>query len=388
MKASRPELNNQDKRAQVSLRATVIGLIANILLAASKIIVGSLTHSVAVTADGFNNLTDTGAVLVSFISLRIARKPRDKEHPFGHGRMEYIGSLVIAVLILYIGMDLFRTGIEAIRNPQAPLFGWTALIVTAFSIPVKVFLYYYYRKNGKAHAIDTLIAASQDSFNDVITTSAIVAGLLLSHFYGILVDGYLGLGVSLLIIWSGIQIMRDTVNRLIGGKPDQALGSEAIRILLSRPEIRDIHDFVLHDYGPGRAFASVHAEVDADWDILAIHEVIDQAEREIMEKLNLPINIHIDPVVEDEMAEGSPGHAISVYLAGFDPPLTLHDFRMVRGKKVIKLLFDVLVPVNTKQSDEDILKDIADYAKSLDPRYRAIISIDHDYFNQTEQTED
>ncbi len=166
----------------------------------------------------------------------------------------------------------------------------------------------------------------------------------MSHFYGILVDGYLGLGVSLLIIWSGIQIMRDTVNRLIGGKPDQPWAVRPSASCCLCPEIRDIHDFVLHDYGPGRAFASVHAEVDADWDILAIHEVIDCMEREIMEKLNLPINIHIDPVVEDEMAEGSPGHAISVYLAGFDPPLTPHDFRMVRGKKVIKPLFDVLVP--------------------------------------------
>lgn len=376
-------LNNidQKKRAQVSLRATVIGLAANVVLAASKIAVGLASHSVSVLADGFNNLSDTGAVLVSFFSMWLAQKPRDKEHPFGHGRLEYIGSLAISVLILYIGIDLMRTSFEAVRTPQAPLFSWTVLLITAASIPVKVFLYFFYKKHGKAHGIDTLLASAQDSANDVLTTSAIIAGLLLSHFQGVLIDGYLGLGVAGLIIYSGIRIMRDTVNRLIGGKPDKALGNQAISMLLAHPDIQGVHDFVLHDYGPGRAFASVHAEVDASGNILEIHEVIDQAELEILEKLHLPINIHMDPVVKDEGGEDSPGKRIAGYLSAYDPPLSMHDFRVVPGKTLIKLIFDIIVPLDAARSDEEIAADITAFARSLDPRYRCIIHVDHDYFD-------
>ena len=384
-----PSLNNidQKKRAQVSLRATVIGLIANIILAVSKITVGTASKSVSVIADGFNNLSDTGAVLVSFLSMWLGQKPRDKEHPFGHGRMEYIGSLAISVLILYIGIDLFRSSFQAARDPQAPIFTWTVFFITAASIPVKVFLFIFYRRNGKAQGIDTLLAAAQDSLNDVITTTAVAGGLLLSHFYGILIDGYLGLAVAALIIWSGIKIMRDTVNRLLGGAPDKALGAEAISLLLARPEIKGIHDFVLHDYGPGRAFASVHAEVDAKGDVMAIHEVIDDAEREIMEKLHLPINIHMDPVVDDEMGEDSPGKRIAGYLASYDPPLSMHDYRMVPGKTLIKLIFDVTVPMESKHEDKDIVDDISKFASGLDPRYRCIVTVDHDYFDSISANE-
>jgi cation diffusion facilitator family transporter len=332
-------------------------------------------------ADGFNNLSDTGTVLVSFFSMWMARKPRDKEHPFGHGRMEYIGSLAISVLILYIGIDLLRTSLGAIRSPQAPIFSRTVLIITAASIPIKGFLYYYYRKYGKAHGIDTLLASAQDSLNDMITTTVIIIGLLLSHFLGILIDGYLGLAVAGIIIWSGIKIMLDTVNRLIGGKPDKQLGSEAISILLSHPQIKGIHDFVLHDYGPGRAFASVHAEIDAKEDLLEIHEVIDLAEREIMDRLHLPINIHMDPVVEDEGGADSPGKLISEYLTSLDPPLSMHDFRVVPGKYLMKLIFDITVPVDAKKPDDEIVAEISAFASSLDPRYRCIISVDHDYFD-------
>lgn len=376
-----PNNIDQKKRAQVSLRATVIGLVANILLAVSKITVGLIARSVSVMADGFNNLADTGAVLVSFLSMWLAQKPRDKEHPFGHGRMEYIGSLAISVLILYIGIDLMRTSFFAARNPEAPLFSWTVFVITAASIPVKAFLHIFYKKNGRDYDIDTLLASAQDSLNDVITTSVIVLGLLLSHYAGIHIDGYLGLAVAGIIIWSGIKIMRDTVNRLIGGKPDKTLGNVAISILLSYPQIKGIHDFVLHDYGPGRAFASVHAEVDAQGDVLEIHEVIDQAEQEIQEKLHLPINIHMDPVVSDQGGEDSPGRRISQYLETYHPPLTMHDFRVVPGKSLIKLIFDIAVPVDTRQSDQEIMDAVSAFAAGLDPRYRCIITVDHDYFN-------
>jgi len=372
---------NQEKRAQVSLRATVIGLIANILLAGSKILVGLQAQAVSVVADGFNNLSDMGAVLVSFISLWLARKPRDEAHPFGHGRMEYIGSLAISMLILYIGLDLARTSWQAIRAPKMPLFSWPVLFITAAGIPVKVFLYFFYRKNGREYNIDPLLASAQDSINDVLITTVIVAGLLLSHFYGLLADGFLGLGVAVLILFSGFKILRDTVNRLIGGRPDKALGAGAIAILRSFPEILDIHDFVLHDYGPGRAYASVHAEVQGNAKLLDIHEAIDRAEREIMARLKLPINIHIDPVLPDAGGEDSLAKRISAYLSEYDPPLSMHDFRLVPGKTLIKLIFDITIPAEAQQKEEEMIADITAFAQGLDPRHRCIINVDHDYFD-------
>ncbi|MDD4080035.1 MAG: cation diffusion facilitator family transporter [Eubacteriales bacterium] len=383
-----PGLNNsinQEKRAQASLRATVVGLIANVLLASSKIAVGLAANSVSVLADGLNNFSDIGSVLVSFISLRLARKPRDKEHPFGHGRMEYIGSLAISMLILYIGIDLARTSWEAIRNPKAPIFTWATLLITAASIPVKLFLFFFYRRNGREYSISTLMASAQDSINDVMTTTVIVIGLMLSHFYGILIDAYLGLGVSLLIIWGGYKILRDTVSRLIGGEPDKALGAQAIAILRSYPEIMGLHDFVLHDYGPGRAYASVHAEVSSEASLVTIHEVIDRAEREIMDHLGLPINIHMDPVVTVKAGDNGPASQIADYLSAYDPPLSMHDFRVVPGQTVIKLIFDITIPADTQHKEADIIRDISAFAKSLDPRNRCIINIDHDYFDSIPQ---
>jgi len=371
---------NQEKRAQGSLRPTFICLAANVLLSASKIVVGISAKSVSVVADGLNNLTDMGAVLVSFISLRLARKPKDMEHPFGHGRMEYIGSLVISILILYIGLDLARTSWGAITRPEAPIFTWAVFIITVAGIPVKVFLFFFYRRNGKSYSIASLAASAQDSLNDVMTTTMIAIGLLLSHFFGLLVDGYLGLGVAVLILWSGYRILRDTVTQLIGGKPDKALGTQAITILRSYPEILGLHDFVLHDYGPGRAYASVHAEVSASTSLISIHEAIDRAEREIMDCLDLPINIHMDPVVADEVGSDSPAKKITAFLTGYNPPLSMHDFRMVPGKTRIKLIFDITLPVDTSHKEDEIIRDISAFAQSLDPRHRCIINVDYNYF--------
>lgn len=376
---------DQKNRAQGNLRATVIGLVANVLLAASKIIVGITARSVSVTADGLNNVTDMGAVLVSFISLRLARKPRDREHPFGHGRVEYIGSLAIAMLILYLGMDLARTSWTAIRHPEAPIFTWITFFITAAGIPVKIFLYFFYRKTGRTYGIGPLLASAQDSLNDVLTTSVILAGLLLSHFFGLLIDGYLGMGVGILILWSGFRILRDTVSRLIGGEPDKELGTQAIAILRSYPEILGLHDFMLHDYGPGRAYASVHAEVSAEASLLSVHGAIDRAEREIMDRLDLPINIHIDPVLGEEAEDGSPAKQIAAHLAEHDPPLSMHDFRMVPGKTLIILIFDITVPADVQREEENIIRDITAFAQSLDPRHRCIINVDHDYFDSIAQ---
>ena len=376
----------QDERARIGLRASLVGLVANALLAASKIVAGSLSGSVSILADGINNLSDSGSVLISWFSLRIAQKPGDRDHPFGHGRAEYIGSLAIAVVILYVGLDLLKSSIQAILSPLAPQFSWWVACITALSIPAKVFLWVFYKKRGKEYNLSALSAAAQDSFNDILITSAVLVGLFASHYYGILADGWLGVLVSLFILWSGVGLIRGTSSALIGGKPDRKLGGRILEIIKKYPEITGVHDFVLHDYGPGRSMASIHAEVDANARLLDIHDIIDQAEQEILRELNLPITIHMDPTLPD----GAPGKEIKAsiekYLEQLDPPLTLHDFRMVPGRKIIKLIFDIAVPAD--YHEDGLIDRVSAYAKSFDIRHQCIIQLDRDYFVQKRKADE
>lgn len=368
------------QRAQESLRASIIGLLCNVFLAVLKIIAGSLSGAVSVLADGINNLSDSASVTISIVVMRMARKPGDEDHPFGHGRMEYIGSLVISIIILYVGIDLLRTGIKAVLHPAAPIFSWWILLATAVSLPVKAFMWRFYLHYGRKHEAKTLLAAAQDSFNDILTSSAVLVGLLTLHFFGLVLDGYLGVLVSLIILWGGYELIRSTINDLIGGRPNEELGEQILGILKSYPEIKGYHDFILHDYGPGRSMASIHAEVDAHVKLLEIHDVIDQAEQEISKKLNLPINIHMDPFLADEDPSSGPRKQISDYLASLDSSLSLHDFRIIPGKRVIKLIFDLVVPAGWGD-EAGLIQQIDQFAKGINPMYACIIRIDHDYFS-------
>ncbi len=369
----------QEERARIGLRASLIGLVVNGFLAASKIVAGSVSGSVSILADGLNNLSDTGSVLISWLSMHIARKPEDRDHPLGHGRFEYIGSLAIAVVILYVGIDLFKSSIQAIITPEKPLFTWWIAAFTALGVPLKAFLYVYYKKRGNAHKLSTLIAAAQDSFNDVLITSAVLIGLFLSHFFDILADGWLGLLVSCFILWGGISLIRDTITLLVGGKPDKETGSKILAIINKYPQIKGVHDFVLHDYGPENMMASIHVEVDASTSLLEVHDVVDSIEQEVMRTLNLPITIHMDPVLPIDAPGQEVKQSITQFLEEHHPPLTMHDFRIVPGKRVIKLIFDVVVPENFTE-DEALVQRIREFALTLNPRHQCVIGIDRDYF--------
>ena len=372
-----------DQRARIGLRASCIGLIINLLLAITKISAGTLSGSVSILADGVNNLSDTASVVISMISLRIARKPGDVDHPFGHGRMEYLGALAISGIILYIGIDLVKSSFQAIRFPDAPVFSWWIAGITALGIPAKLFLWRYYRKHGKQYGIQPLLASAQDSFNDILITSSVVLGSLSSHFFHVTLDGWLGMMVSAFILYSGVNLIRGTINDIIGGKPDAELGKKVLEIIRRYPDIIGVHDFVLHDYGPGRSMASIHAEVNASSTLLEMHEVIDQAEQEILKDLNLPISIHLDPVVPLDTPGQGKKALIAQFLKNTQPPLSMHDFRMVPGKRQIKLIFDVAVPLDFKKDQEEkLVKSLSDYMKKIDARHQCVIKIDRDYFSQ------
>lgn len=357
---------------------SVTGVIVNIVLAGAKLAMGLLTGSLAVTADAANNFSDAAGSVVALISVRVSNKPMDKEHPFGHGRMEYIGSLGVGAIIVLMGLALLRDGVEAIITPRALEVSTLALCVLAGSMLCKLWLYFFYRYLGRAIDSGTLLAAGKDSLSDVLATCAVLISLVLKLCFGWHIDGYIGVLVALVVLKAGYEVCRDTVGSLLGGKPDPEKLQQIRQLLLGYDGILGVHDLVLHDYGPGRCIASVHAEVSAKSDIVAIHEVIDDAEREIGQQLNIVLCIHMDPIVTDDENVNRVHAQMLDYLKIIDPGLTLHDFRMAPGQGHINLIFDCVLPVGFKDSD-GLRKKLEEYALTLDKRYRLVVQFDTDY---------
>lgn len=366
-------------RSSYGVLASGTGIAVNCLLASVKAVMGILSGSLAITADAVNNLSDAGGGIMSLLVVRMAAKPGDKEHPFGHGRMEYIGALALGFLILTVGIDLLKSGIGGIRHPRELNVSSVVVILLSLSILVKLWLFAFYRKVGKAVDNETILAEAQDSISDVVGTSAVLASTVLQWLYGWHIDGFMSMVVSCFILQTGLKVCKNTVDRLLGGKPDPKMVEEITRRMLSYPTIRGIHDLVINDYGPGRCIVTVHAEVDAHGDIMAIHEVIDQAERDIEHAMHIMICIHMDPVVTDDPETNHLHGLFSEFLKTIDPNLTLHDFRRVPGKNHTNLLFDVLLPDGFTKDTKGLDEKIIAYAQTLDPRFNMVIRYDNNY---------
>lgn len=374
------DTENQRVRGAYGTLGSCVGIAVNVLLSLMKLLVGLLTGSVAVMADAANNLSDAGGSIVSLISVRMAQKPVDREHPYGHGRMEYIGALGVAVLILLMGVELLKSGVTSILHAETVNFGWVPLTIMLVSIAMKGWLYAFYTALGRKIDSATLLAAAKDSINDVLATSAVVLSMLAGHFFGWPLDGWMGVAVALVVLKGGVDVCRETIDSLLGGNPNKELGQKVIKLLMSYDQILGIHDLMIHDYGPGRCVASVHAEVPADGNLLELHEMIDQAERQIGEELHLPICIHMDPVVSGDADTAQAEQAMKDYLQSLDPELKLHDFRRVPGTQQTNLIFDVVIPAG--YPDEEKLRgELAAYARTLDARNRCVIHFDLDYYN-------
>ena len=377
------ETQRQDVRAAYGTLGSLTGMVLNLLLSGMKILLGMLTGSVAVTADGINNLSDAGGSLVALLAVRMAQKPYDEDHPFGHGRIEYLGALIVGCLIGFFGVELFTSGIESIVAKKAVEVSALSLVLMVLGALVKLWMWRFYTCIGKKTDNPTMIAAGKDSMSDAVSTGAVVVSLAIGMVFSWPLDGYVGILVSLLVLKAAFDVLKDTVNRLLGGKPDKELGSKILEMLRRYPEIMGVHDFVLHDYGPGRCMASIHAEVDAGANIVEIHEVIDRAEREIGRELKLPICIHMDPIVTGDAETEAAKVMVAKCLAGLETPLKLHDFRRVPGEKQINLIFDVLIPASVKDTDA-IEKAVGEYVRGVDPRFQCVIQFDRDYFSDEE----
>lgn len=365
-------------RAAYGTLASITGIIVNVLLAAGKFLIGLISGSLAITADAANNLSDAAGSVMTLISVRLANKPVDPEHPFGHGRMEYIGSLAVGALIVAMGFSLLRDGLSAILHPEALTVSWVVLVVLALSILGKLWLYFFYRKTGSAIQNGTLLAAAKDSLGDVLSTGAVLLSVVLNAAFGWKLDGWIGLVVAVIVLKAGVEVCRDTVDSLLGGKPDPEKIQQIRELLLAREGILGLHDLVLHDYGPGRCVASVHAEVSAEGNILDIHEMIDDAEREIGEIMHMPICIHMDPIVTTDETTNRVRQQLADFLSAMDTSLSMHDFRMVPGEGHTNLIFDCVLPAGYKEKDV-LLKALTAYARSLDDRYRLVVQFDTDY---------
>lgn len=355
-----------------------IGIALNLLLFGGKLLAGIITASIAVTADAFNNLSDAASSIVTLVGFRLAGRAADEEHPFGHGRMEYLAGLAVAMLILLVGVELGKSSLEKILHPEPVAFSALSAGILAVSVGVKLWMFFFNRGLSKAIQSAALSATAADSLSDAVATTTLLLGLLAGHFFRLPLDGWLGLAVALFILRAGWGAAKDTIDPLLGRPMDRALAADIDRIVLGHDYILGIHDLVYHDYGPGRAMMSLHAEVPADGDFLEIHDVIDHIERELKARHHIETSIHMDPVVRDKRTEAL-RRQVAELARQLDPDLTIHDFRITAGPIHTNILFDVVVPYGFRMSDGEVRGELSSRVKELSDRYFAVIQVDHSY---------
>ena len=364
-------------RTAYGVLASLVGIVCNLLLFGGKLAVGLVLHSVSVMADAFNNLSDDHSSVIGFIGVKMAEKPADEEHPFGHGRIEYIAALIVSFLVIEVGFTFFKNAIAKIRTPEELSFNLISMGILLASVAVKLWLSFFNKKLGKRINSTVMQATATDALGDVVTTLATMGSILFFYFTKINIDGYVGLAVSLLVMWAGVGIAKDTLEPLIGQSVDPKLYREISEFVESYDGILGSHDLIVHNYGPTKSLASIHAEVPNNVDIETSHEIIDRIERDAAKKLGIFLVIHMDPVETADAQVAEVKAEVQEVLHQMDERLSLHDFRMVDGEKWINLIFDVVVPFSYGENDRPKLREaIEEEVRSLDERYHCVITFD------------
>lgn len=374
------DLSELKKRERYGIVSGIVGILCNIILSVSKFFIGVISNSVSIMADSINNLSDASSNIVTILGTKLANKPVDAEHPFGHGRMEYISALVVAFLIFLMGFELGKSSIEKIINPQEVTFSIVSLVVLILSIVVKLWLAGFNDKIFKKTNNVNAKAVKQDSLNDCLATFAAIIALLISSFTDfIYADGIIGLIVAFVVVLAGIDIIKDIVGNLLGKAPDPELVKSIEDLITKEKWIYGVHDLIIHDYGPGRIIASAHAEVPCDADILEVHEVIDRVEKEINSKLNIVICIHMDPIAVNDENINRYKKIISEVIEEYDKDFKFHDFRIVEGKKQTNVIFDLVIPYKYEKTNDVILKELREKVKEKKKEINLVITIEHSY---------
>lgn len=356
--------------------AGAVGIVTNFLLFLMKIIVGTVFHSVSVTADAVNNLTDSGSSVVTLIGFKMASKPADEKHPFGHARIEYLSGVIVSFIVIFLGLQLGMSSIEKILTPEENALTPVALVVLVISILAKLWQCLFYRKVGRMIKSESVEATSKDSRNDVIATSVVLLGAVITMLTGVNLDGYMGAAVALFIVFSGVQLTISTADPLLGQAPEGELVQTITEKMLSYPGIIGMHDLAVHNYGVGRCFASAHCEVDAKNDILVSHDLIDNIERDFSRDLGIHMVIHLDPVIVGDARTDALHCKVQSLVTALYPTVTIHDFRVIWGVTHSNIVFDAAVPFSVKDSDAVITKELEAEIQKLDPDYRTVVTID------------
>lgn len=370
------EVRDPAVRQRYGRLGSIVGILVNLLLSAGKLLTGFLSGSVAITADGVNNLSDAGSSLISLVSFRLAARPADEEHPFGHARMEYLSSMAVAVLILFLGVELAQSSLRKILAPEDSLFSWLSVGVLVLSILAKLWLYRFARGLGRRIDSQLMAAAATDSLSDVLATAAVLISALFSPFLDFSLDGWMGALVAVFILRAGVGIIREAMDKLLGEAPTGELVEEIESYVRSYDGVVDCHDLMVHSYGPGRCFATVHAEVPANRDIMDSHDIIDNIERDIFRDKGIRLVIHMDPIVTDDAELELHRRLIREILDEIGEELTFHDFRMVTGPSHTNLIFDVSAPFRFPLTDGELCRLIQERVRAREGNLFTVITVD------------
>ncbi len=359
--------------------ASIIGIASNLFLFLIKIIAGMVFNSISIIADAINNLSDSGSSLITLIGFIISGKPADANHPYGHKRMEYVSGLIVSIIIVVLGLQLTISSVSKIINPEETIFSMVSVVILVISILIKLWQSLFYRKIGKMINSTTLMATSIDSRNDILSTSAVLIAVIITHLTGFNLDGYIGTVVALFILVSGVGLIKETINPLLGIAPTKEFVDSIYEKILSYDGIIGLHDLTVHNYGEGQCFASVHCEMSAENDIMVSHDVIDNIERDFLREESINLVIHLDPVVTNDIRTNRLREEVEFILANLSQEIGIHDFRVVWGRSHSNLIFDVVIPFDSKWSDDELVKLISDRIYELNPTFHSVITVDHDY---------
>ncbi len=374
------EIEKMSVRTSYGVLASILGIFCNVFLFVVKFIVGSLIRSVSVMADGFNNLSDAGSSIISFVGVKMASKPADEEHPFGHGRMEYIAALVVSFLVIEVGLSFFKDSIERIQHPLQLQFRPIAIGILVLSIGVKLWLGLFNKRLGRKIDSKVMLAAGADAMGDVIATTATIISVLVYQFLEINIDGFVGIGVSLVVMWAGIGIARDTLEPLLGEAVPKEMYEKITTFVEGYEGVCGTHDLIVHNYGPGKSMASLHAEVPNDVDIEVSHEIIDRIEREALKTLGVFLVIHMDPIEMKKEDTLRARNQLEEMLKALDPKVSIHDFRMVDGEEQKNLIFDMVVPIQYDKEKRKLLcQETRKRMSDIDSRYQCVIVVESSF---------
>lgn len=376
-------VNDKKVRESYTILCGIMGFVCNFFLFLLKLVIGIAMNSIAIMGDAFNNLSDTGSSFVAIIGAKLSNKKPDAEHPFGHGRIEYISSLIISFLIMMVGLELFKSSIGKIKNPETVKFNIMLVIILLVSVLIKLWMYLYYKHLGRKINSRVLLANSKDSVNDVFSTSAIIIATVIGSFTKLPVDGIIGIIVSIIIIYNGFGIAKETGGLLLGSAPDPVMIKDIYNILTDSEDIIGIHDLIVHDYGPGRIFASVHAEIPDNADIVTVHETIDLLEKKVEKELGIELVIHMDPISINNEKVAHLKSIVTEIVKKENPNFSIHDFRITDGNDNINIIFDLVVDFETTpEQTKEIINNIKIKLKDKDSRYTAVINTECNYAEQ------